>query len=91
MNNCPHDSSGECSVSHEWSGKIFKPVGIKHEDSKLSGRFNANEEKKNEQLEHSKLVREIEKKLNLMMINFNIGIIIQMTLEQKMSLYNKIK
>lgn len=40
---------------------------------------------------HSKFVRKIEKSLKNLMVPFNIGIIIQMNLEKKMDLLEKIK
>jgi len=39
---------------------------------------------KDEQRNHSKIVREIEDKLNKMQWDFNVGIIIQMSLDQKL-------
>ena len=44
-----------------------------------------------EQINHSKLVRKIEELLNKMLIHFNIAIIIQMSLSQKLELLKKIE
>ena len=41
-------------------------------------------------LNHSKMVRKIEKKLKIMMIDYNTGVIIRMELQDKIALKEKL-
>ena len=63
------------------SRKLDKPRQVKEEEKVY----------KDSQFNHSKIIRQIEQMLNDLMIDFNNGLIIQMTLQQKLDLKQKLQ